>query len=59
VAARKRTKRAAHSLSVCFYRARKGRGGFGRKQWPLMAKAVGGFKTFKRRGLDGGVTVGN
>jgi hypothetical protein len=31
----------------------------GREQWPLTAMAVAGFKTFKRRGLDGGVTVGN
>jgi hypothetical protein len=40
VAARERTKKAAPSLWVCFYRARKGRGCFDRKQWPSMAKGA-------------------
>jgi hypothetical protein len=48
VAAQERTKKATQSLCVCFYRVRKGRGGFGRKQWPSMAKGV--FTAFKMEG---------
>jgi hypothetical protein len=40
---------------VGFYRASRG----GEPRPGAMAMAVASFKTFKRRGLEGGVTVGN
>jgi hypothetical protein len=56
---RGRVQRDSHWGSQVEFLGRGGEEG----QWPgamtINAMAAGGFKAFKKRGLDGGVTVGN